>query len=75
MNNYEANISNWLCFVECNTDMHTSRVLQAIPKDAQKYQGEAKAEETIREAYCMHAISLGANDFIENYFVLPICSS
>jgi GDSL-like Lipase/Acylhydrolase len=38
-----------------------------------EYQGEAKAKETIREA--LHVISLGANDFIENYFVLPIRSS
>jgi phospholipase/lecithinase/hemolysin len=30
------------------------------------YQGEAKAQETINEA--LHVISLGTNDFIENYY-------
>ncbi|KAJ1699930.1 hypothetical protein LUZ63_008442 [Rhynchospora breviuscula] len=38
-----------------------------------EHQGEAKAKRTLREA--LHVISLGSNDFIENYFLLPICSS
>ncbi|PKA63586.1 GDSL esterase/lipase [Apostasia shenzhenica] len=33
------------------------------------YQGEERANETIREA--LYIISMGANDFLENYYALP----
>ncbi|EEF33433.1 GDSL esterase/lipase At2g04570 [Ricinus communis] len=62
-------------------DNATSDVLSVIPfwqqlefyKNYQKrlkaYLGEAKGEETISEA--LHLISIGTNDFLENYYAIP----
>ncbi|KAK2979030.1 hypothetical protein RJ640_013664 [Escallonia rubra] len=62
-------------------DNATSDVLSVIPlwkeleyyKDYQKnlttYLGEAKANETLREA--LYLLSMGTNDFLENYYTLP----
>ncbi|AES99794.1 putative triacylglycerol lipase [Medicago truncatula] len=62
-------------------DNATSDVLSVIPlwkqleyyKDYQKnlssYLGEAKAKETISES--VHLMSMGTNDFLENYYTMP----
>ncbi|KAG0493343.1 hypothetical protein HPP92_004337 [Vanilla planifolia] len=62
-------------------DNATSNILGVIPmwkeleyfreyiSKLKGYQGEVKAMETIREA--LYLISVGTNDFLENYYVLP----
>ncbi|KDP30829.1 hypothetical protein JCGZ_13772 [Jatropha curcas] len=62
-------------------DTATSDVLSVIPfwqqlefyqnyqKRLRAYQGETKARETITEA--LHLISIGTNDFVENYYAIP----
>ncbi|PIA53936.1 hypothetical protein AQUCO_00900480v1, partial [Aquilegia coerulea] len=76
-----------VCFASAGTgyDNATSDVLSVIPlwkeleyyKEFQEklrdYLGDAKAQETIRDA--LYLISMGTNDFLENYFVLPTRSS
>ncbi|OAY74432.1 GDSL esterase/lipase [Ananas comosus] len=72
-----------VCFASAATgyDNATSRVLSVIPLWKQleyfkeyvgklkSFQGEAKAQETLINA--LYVMSLGTNDFIENYFTLP----
>ncbi|KAJ3696570.1 hypothetical protein LUZ61_000275 [Rhynchospora tenuis] len=76
-----------VCFASAFTgwDNVTADIFNVIPISTQleyykqyqvmlkEYQGEARAKETIRQA--LHAVSLGTNDFIENYFLLPVRSS
>ncbi|KAK7276486.1 hypothetical protein RIF29_17626 [Crotalaria pallida] len=62
-------------------DNATSDVLSVIPlwrqleyykgyqKNLRAYLGESKANETIAEA--LHLMSLGTNDFLENYYTMP----
>ncbi|TKY56959.1 GDSL esterase/lipase [Spatholobus suberectus] len=62
-------------------DNATSAVLSVIPlwkqleyykgyqKNLSAYLGESKAKETIAEA--LHIMSLGTNDFLENYYTMP----
>ncbi|CAK7349054.1 unnamed protein product [Dovyalis caffra] len=62
-------------------DNDTSRVLSVIPlweqllfykgyqKKLRAYLGESQANQTISEA--LHMISLGTNDFLENYYAFP----
>ncbi|XP_020598781.1 GDSL esterase/lipase At2g04570-like [Phalaenopsis equestris] len=76
-----------VCFASAASgyDYATSNVASAIPlwkqleyfKDyigkLRSYQGEAKATETIREG--LYIISMGTNDFLENYYAVPGRSS
>ncbi|KAJ4763151.1 GDSL esterase/lipase [Rhynchospora pubera] len=71
-----------VCFASAATgfDNATANILSVIPLSQQleyykqyqemlrSFQGEAKASETIREA--LYIISLGTNDFIENYYAV-----
>ncbi|MBA0675225.1 hypothetical protein Goari_016780 [Gossypium aridum] len=80
------NISDFatgVCFASAGTgyDNATSKVLNVIPlwkeleyyKEYQRklrsYVGENKANEILREA--LYLMSLGTNDFLENYYVFP----
>ncbi|KAK9284360.1 hypothetical protein L1049_023531 [Liquidambar formosana] len=80
------NISDFatgVCFASAGTgyDNATSDVLSVIPfwkeleyyKDYQKklkaYLGDRKAKKILREA--LYLISLGTNDFLENYYTIP----
>lgn len=72
-----------VCFASAASgyDNATADVLSVLPlwkqvenfKEYQKklrsYQGEAKANETIKEA--LYILSIGTNDFIENYYTMP----
>ncbi|XP_010928403.1 GDSL esterase/lipase At2g42990 [Elaeis guineensis] len=72
-----------VCFASAGSgyDNATADVFSVIPlwrelenfKEYQKqlkdYQGEAKAQETISEA--LYIMSLGTNDFLENYYTVP----
>ncbi|XP_008799468.2 LOW QUALITY PROTEIN: GDSL esterase/lipase At2g04570-like [Phoenix dactylifera] len=72
-----------VCFASAGSgyDNATSDVFSVIPlwreleyfKEYQEklkaYQGEAKARETLSEA--VYVISLGTNDFLENYYTVP----
>ncbi|PIN14711.1 Triacylglycerol lipase [Handroanthus impetiginosus] len=76
-----------VCFASAGTgyDNATSKVLSVIPlwkeleyyKEYQsrlrEYLGNQKAEEVLSEA--LYIISLGTNDFLENYYLLPERSS
>ncbi|KAJ3693316.1 hypothetical protein LUZ60_008796 [Juncus effusus] len=76
--NYSA-----VCFASAGSgfDDETTKIQSAIPLSQQLeyykqyqgklmlFQGETKAEETIREA--LHILSLGTNDFIAHYFAIP----
>ncbi|XP_059661147.1 GDSL esterase/lipase At4g26790-like [Cornus florida] len=76
-----------VCFASAGTgyDNATSNVLRVIPlwkeveyyKDYQKklraYMGEKKASEVISES--LYLISIGTNDFLENYYTLPSTQS
>ncbi|XP_020687782.1 GDSL esterase/lipase At2g04570 [Dendrobium catenatum] len=76
-----------VCFASAATgyDNATSNVASVIPlwkeleyfKDyigkLKGFQGEAKARETIGEG--LYIISIGTNDFLENYFAVPVRSS
>nr|XP_010943280.1 GDSL esterase/lipase At2g42990-like [Elaeis guineensis] len=72
-----------VCFASAGSgyDNATSDVLSVIPlwKELEyfkefcgklkAYQGEAKAQQTLRES--LYIISLGTNDFLENYYTVP----
>ncbi|KAF5461140.1 hypothetical protein F2P56_020959 [Juglans regia] len=72
-----------VCFASAGTgyDNATSDVLSVIPlwkemeyykeyqKDLRGYLGEEKANEVLCEA--LYLMSIGTNDFLENYYVLP----
>ncbi|KAL5548472.1 hypothetical protein UlMin_003703 [Ulmus minor] len=72
-----------VCFASAGTgyDNATSDVLSVIPlwkeveyyqqyqKELRGYLGEEKANEVISEA--LHLISIGTNDFLENYYLIP----
>ncbi|KAL5802387.1 hypothetical protein ACOSQ3_030836 [Xanthoceras sorbifolium] len=76
-----------VCFASAGTgyDNATSNVLSVIPlwkemeyyKEYQEtlrgYLGNEKANEVLREA--LYLISMGTNDFLENYYILPRRSS
>lgn len=78
-----ADFAQGVCFASAGTgyDNATSAVLNVIPlwkeveyfKDYQEklkaYVGTAKANSIIHEA--LYVISLGTNDFLENYYTLP----
>nr|CAD1831669.1 unnamed protein product [Ananas comosus var. bracteatus] len=78
-----AEFASGVCFASAGTgyDNATSDVLSVIPlwkeleyfkeyrEKLKSFQGEAKAQETLSEA--LYVISLGTNDFVENYYVLP----
>ncbi|XP_062079595.1 GDSL esterase/lipase At4g26790-like [Humulus lupulus] len=72
-----------VCFASAGTgyDNATSNVLSVIPfwkeleyykqyqKDLRSYLGKEKANEVIRDA--LYLLSIGTNDFLENYFLIP----
>ncbi|XP_059442192.1 GDSL esterase/lipase At4g26790-like [Corylus avellana] len=72
-----------VCFASAGTgyDNATSNVLSVVPlwgeleyykeyqKDLRGYLGEEKANEVLSEA--LYLISIGTNDFLENYYLLP----
>ncbi|KAJ3693315.1 hypothetical protein LUZ60_008795 [Juncus effusus] len=72
-----------VCFASASTgfDNATAGILSVISLSQQlefykqyqemlrNFQGEVKAQETIKEA--LHVLSLGTNDFIENYYAIP----
>ncbi|XP_010545235.1 PREDICTED: GDSL esterase/lipase At4g26790-like [Tarenaya hassleriana] len=82
-----ADFATGVCFASAGTgyDNATSDVLSVIPlwreleyyteyqSRLRSYLGEDKAEEVIEEA--LYLISLGTNDFLENYYPLPRRSS
>ncbi|KAL9253267.1 GDSL esterase/lipase-like protein [Drosera capensis] len=84
------NISHFatgVCFASAGTgyDNVTSSVLSVIPlwkeveyfkeyqKQLRSYLGNEKADEVIGEA--LYLISIGTNDFLENYYTIPVRSS
>lgn len=82
-----AEFATGVCFASAGTgyDDATSNVLSVMPlrkeleyyKEYQKrlrdYLGEEKAEKIIDES--LYLISMGTNDFLENYYILPYRSS
>ncbi|XP_010536687.1 PREDICTED: GDSL esterase/lipase At4g26790-like [Tarenaya hassleriana] len=82
-----ADFATGVCFASAGTgyDNATSDVLSVIPlwrelDNYKEYQsrlrsflGEEKADEVVREA--LYLISIGTNDFLENYYLLPHRSS
>ncbi|KAL9457420.1 hypothetical protein AB3S75_006465 [Citrus x aurantiifolia] len=78
-----SDFASGVCFASAGTgyDIVTSSVLNVIPllkeleyfQDYQNklraYVGEAKAKEVITEA--LYIVSLGTNDFLENYYIFP----
>ncbi|XP_054794646.1 GDSL esterase/lipase At4g26790-like [Prosopis cineraria] len=82
-----SDFATGVCFASAGTgfDNATSDVLSVIPlwkeleyykgfqKELKDYAGEEKAKEVIRES--LYLISIGTNDFLENYYLLPKRSS
>ncbi|GAB2284713.1 hypothetical protein Dimus_019166 [Dionaea muscipula] len=76
-----------VCFASAGTgyDNVTSSVLSVIPlwkeveyyknyqQQLRSYLGDEKAQEVISES--LYVISIGTNDFLENYYTLPVRSS
>ena len=58
-----------LLLAVCDASMEGIGVLQGIPAGPERYLGNEIANEVLGEA--LYLLSIGTNDFLENYNILP----